>query len=34
MMGDFFDVDKFIAQLMECKPLSEQEVKALCDKVN
>jgi hypothetical protein len=28
------DVDKWIAQLMECKPLSEQEVKALCDKVS
>lgn len=33
MAGDFGDVDRFIAQLMECKPLSEQEVKALCDKV-
>lgn len=32
-MTDFFDIDKFIAQLMDCKPLSEQEVKALCDKV-
>jgi len=26
------DVDRWIAQLLECKPLSEQEVKLLCDK--
>jgi len=26
------DVDRWIAQLMECKPLSEHEVKLLCDK--
>jgi serine/threonine-protein phosphatase 2A catalytic subunit len=28
------DIDKQIEQLMECKPLSEQEVKELCDKVS
>lgn len=27
------DVDGWIAQLMQCKPLSEAEVKKLCDKV-
>lgn len=27
------DVDAWIAQLMQCKPLSEPEVKKLCDKV-
>ena len=27
------DLDKFIEQLWECKPLSESEVKFLCDKV-
>lgn len=27
------DVDGWIAQLMQCKPLSENEVKKLCDKV-
>jgi hypothetical protein len=30
---DFVEVDRLIAQLMECKPLSEQEVKSLCEKV-
>lgn len=28
------DVDAWIAQLMQCKPLSEAEVKKLCDKVS
>jgi len=28
------DVDGWIAQLMQCKPLSENEVKKLCDKVS
>jgi hypothetical protein len=28
------DVDGWIAQLMGCKPLSETEVKKLCDKVS
>ncbi len=27
-------IDKKISQLMECKPLSEQEVKELCEKVS
>lgn len=27
------DVDAWISQLMQCKPLSEAEVKKLCDKV-
>lgn len=27
------DPDQWIAQLMQCKPLSEAEVKKLCDKV-
>lgn len=27
------DLDKWIADLMECKPLSEQDVKRLCEKV-
>lgn len=27
------EVDGWIAQLMQCKPLSETEVKKLCDKV-
>jgi len=30
--GMFTDVDRWIAQLMECKPLPEPEVKALCEK--
>lgn len=28
------DVDGWIAQLMQCKPLSEAEVKKLCEKVS
>jgi hypothetical protein len=28
------DVDKQIAQLMQCKALSEQEIKELCEKVS
>jgi serine/threonine-protein phosphatase 2A catalytic subunit len=31
-MADHTDLDKQIAQLVECKPLSEQEVKQLCEK--
>ena len=27
------DIDKVIAQLFECKPITEPEVKMLCDKV-
>lgn len=27
------DADKWIAQLLECKHLSESEMKALCDRV-
>lgn len=27
------EVDGWVAQLMQCKPLSETEVKKLCDKV-
>jgi hypothetical protein len=32
-MSSNADVDAWIAQLMQCKPLSEAEVKKLCDKV-
>jgi serine/threonine-protein phosphatase 2A catalytic subunit len=28
------DVDAWVAQLMQCKPLSELEVKKLCEKVS
>lgn len=28
------DVDGWISQLMQCKPLSENEVKKLCEKVS
>ena len=31
-LGDICNLDKQIDILMECKPLSETEVKALCDK--
>ena len=31
--GSYADVDRYISHLMECKPLSEQDVKNLCDKV-
>ena len=30
----FRDSDRWISQLLECKPLSEKEVEQLCDKVN
>jgi hypothetical protein len=32
-MKDYGDVDRWIAQLMECKPLSEAEVTQLCARV-
>lgn len=32
-MKDYGDVDRWIAQLMECKPLSEAEVIQLCTRV-
>jgi len=32
MDTESFDVDKYIAHLLECKPLSEQQVKLLCEK--
>ena len=32
--SDILNLDKQIEQLMDCKLLSEAEVKALCDKVN
>jgi hypothetical protein len=32
--GQQDDPDVWIAQLMQCKPLSEAEVKRLCDKVS
>lgn len=32
-MSDYKDLDGWIAQLRECKQLSEANVKALCDKV-
>ena len=31
-MADYADVDRQIKQLWDCKPLSEQEVKQLCEK--
>ncbi|EFA78478.1 protein phosphatase 2A catalytic subunit [Heterostelium album PN500] len=31
-MGEFQDVDRYISILKECKPLSESEVKHLCEK--
>ena len=33
-MKDYGDVDRWIAQLMECKPLSEAEVIQLCARVS
>lgn len=30
---DYGNLDKQIESLLECKPLSESEVKALCEKV-
>jgi hypothetical protein len=32
-MEDHTDVDRWIEQLLQCKPLSEKEVEALCEKV-
>ena len=32
--ADISNIDKQIETLLECKPLSEAEVKALCEKVN
>ena len=31
---DKYDIDQFINQLLKCIPLTENEVKFLCDKVN
>ena len=33
-MNDIMILDKSIETLMECKPLPETEVKALCDRVS
>ena len=33
-MSEIQTLDKQIDQLLECKPISEQEVKQLCDKVS
>jgi hypothetical protein len=33
-MGDIQNLDRQIEILMECKPLSETEVKLLCEKVS
>ncbi len=33
MSQDFGTVDRYLAKLFDCKPLSEQEVKDLCEKV-
>jgi hypothetical protein len=33
-MSEEYNIDKFIEQLAECKPLSENEVKFLIEKVN
>ena len=30
---DFFNLDRYIEQLLRCEALPEAEVKALCDKV-
>ena len=30
---DYQDVEVWIAQLKQCKPLSEKDVESLCDKV-
>ena len=32
--SDITNLDRQIAELMECKPLAEAEVKFLCEKVN
>jgi hypothetical protein len=31
--GEYNNLDNFIEQLMQCKPLKESEVKFLCEKV-
>jgi hypothetical protein len=31
--SNYYDLDKFIEQLTECKPLNEKEVKFLIEKV-
>lgn len=31
--GEINNLDRYIEQLLQCKPLSEVEVKTLCDKV-
>jgi serine/threonine-protein phosphatase 2A catalytic subunit len=31
--GEINNLDKFIEQLVQCKPLKETEVKFLCEKV-
>jgi len=33
-MSDIQMLDRQVSQLMECKPLSETDVKQLCDKVH
>lgn len=33
-MGEIGNLDRQIETLMECKPLPENEVKALCDRVS
>ena len=32
-MSEFDEVDRWIEQLLQCKPLSEKEVESLCEKV-
>ncbi len=32
--SDVSNIDKWIETLLDCKPLSEHEVKLLCEKVN
>jgi hypothetical protein len=32
--ADISDLDAWVQQLMDCKPLAESDVKKLCDKVN
>jgi len=32
--ADVGNLDKYIEQLMECKPLAEAEVRQLCEKVS
>lgn len=33
MAGNYGDLDRQISTLIECKPLSEKEVRELCEKV-